>query len=279
MDISAVKTAKNGERKAPKAQNLVYPDLPDPIYEKMPDPGRFAEILRAMKGMQSVHEFANSTGLSDSFLSKAINSVSDKIPSKRTLLKLLRAETETTVSRMELAEAAGYPADKIDWERVLGEEDESQRVSAAEAIVRIYGGNHYLACGRLMKSLSEHGVDGDMSSFVHREDGYFEITDETTGQVYVGINVYCNADHDRDNTVFSMMFSLALTHQKICLTSGDVGEKVVIIMTNDEQIFEGCRNCNFNGAPKATMIVLTDDFKGIKREEVLKGSSPISLVD
>ena len=71
-------------------------------------------------------------------------------------------------------------------------------MSTAETIARYYGGNHYLACGRLMKALAEHGVTGDMSSYFYREGGYFDIKDEKTGQVYVGINVYCNAEKDQE---------------------------------------------------------------------------------
>ena len=277
MDANTVVMTEAGVRPAPGAQHIQFSDLPDPI------PGRFkkaafAEVLRNMKGSRSVREFAVDTDLSDSFISKAINGYIDRSPSKRTMLKLLCAKTETPVDRRELVRVAGYPEDKLDWDHEDWSDDERQQVSTAEAIARYYGGNHFLACGRLMKGLAEHGVTGDMSSYIYREDGYFEIKDEKTGQVYVGVNVYCNADKDKENAVWSMMFSLGLTFNKVVL-SRDAAEKVVIIMTNDEAIFEGCRNIGFGDVPKATVVVLTDSYKGFCKEEVLSGKSPISLLD
>ncbi len=127
-----------------------------------------------------------------------------------------------------------------------------------------------------MKALAEHGVTGDMSSYFYRENGYFEIKDEKTGQVYVGINVYNGAD--KEDAVWSMVFSMALTFNKVANSEG-AKYKVVFIMTNDERIFDGCRKISFDPVPKATVVVLTDDFKGFQKEDVLSGKSPISLLD
>ena len=277
MDTKAVVSADAGVKKAPGAKLIRYSDLPDPIPGGFEKEG-FAEVLRNMKGSRSVREFSLETDLSDSFISKAINGYIDKPPSKRTLLKLLCAKGIASADRRELVRKAGYPEDKLDWEHENWNDDDRQKVSTAETIARFYGGNHFLACGRLMKGLAEHGVTGDMSSYICREDGYFEIKDETTGQVYVGINVYCNADTDKDNAVWSLVFSLALTFNKVA-QSKDAGDKVVIIMTNNEEIFEGCQTIGFGDVPKATMVVLTDDYKGFRKEEVLSGKSPISLLD
>ncbi len=277
MDTMTVDITETGVKKVPGAQHIRYGDLPDPI-EGAFDKGEFAEFMRTMKGDKSSREFALTTGLSDSFISKAVNGYIDSSPSKRTLLKLLCAKTDKPVNRRELVRVAGYPVDGLDWEAMDWEDEEEQPVSTAETIARYYGGNHYLACGRLMKALAEHGVTGDMSSYFYREGGYFDIKDEKTGQVYVGINVYCNAEKDRENAVWSLVFSLALTYNKIAMSEG-AKDKVVIIMTNDEQIYEGCRKLNFEKVPKATVVVLTDEFKGFRKEDVLSGKSPISLLD
>ena len=278
MDNMTVDKTDTGVRNAPGAQYIRLEDLPDPI------PGafnkeEFADILRKMKGDRSVREFALDTDLSDSFISKAINGYIDKSPSRRTLLKLLSAKASESVDRRELVQAAGYPADQLDWDNLVWDNDEEkQKVSTAETIARYYGGNHFLACGRLMKALADHGVNGDMSSYFYRENGYFEIKDEKTGQVYVGINVYNSAEEDKENAVWSMVFSLALTFNKVAMSEG-AKDKVVIIMTNDERIYEGCHSINFDEAPKATVVVLTDSYQGFRKEDVLSGSSPISLLD
>ena len=103
--------------------------------------------------------------------------------------------------------------------------------------------------------------------------------DEESGQVYVGINLYCNPDKKGENAEVALVFSLALTFNKI-VGSDNVGDKVVVIMTNDEKIFEGCQTINFEQVPKATLVVLfADDHSIVRRETVLYGSSPISLLD
>lgn len=278
MDDMTVEKTETGVRYAPGARHIRLEDLPEPIPGEF-NKEKFAELLRVMKNDRSVREFALETDLSDSFISKAINGYIDKSPSRRTLLKLLCAGTCDLVNRRELVLAAGYPADKLDWDNLIWENDEEkQKFSTAESIARYYGGNHFLACGRLMKVLAEHGVTGDMSSYFYRENGYFEIKDETTGQVYVGINVYNSADEEKESAVWSMVFSLALTFNKVAMSEG-AKDKVVIIMTNDERIFDGCHGIGFNEGPKATVVVLTDSFQGFRKEDVLSGSSPISLLD
>lgn len=278
MDNITVEKTDTGVRNTPAAQYIRLEDLPEPKKRSFKKE-EFADVMRKMKGDRSVREFALDSDLSDSFISKAINGYIDTSPSRRTLLKLLYAKSTEPVNRRELVTAAGYPADQLDWDNLVWETDEEkQHVSTAETIARYYGGNHFLACGRLMKALAEHGVTGDMSSYFYRENGYFEIKDEKTGQVYVGINVYNDAEKEMKSAVWSLVFSMALTINKVAMSEG-AKNKVVIIMTNDERIFDGCHNINFDSIPKATVVVLTDDFKGFQKEDVLSGESPISLLD
>lgn len=277
MDNDTVVKTETGIKNTPAVQPNRLSNLPEPNPDNF-DKEAFTEIVRKMKGNSSAREFSLATELSESFITKAVTGFIERPPAKRTMLKLLCVSGITPADRREMARAAGYPVEKIDWENRGWENEERQTVSAAEAINRVYGGNHYLAMGRLMSSLAQHGVDGDMSSHMFREDGYFEIKDEVTGQVYVGINSYCSASGDKDNAAWAMVFSLALTYQKIC-TSENVGEKVVYIMTNQEAIFDSCQTFGFNSVTKATVVVLTDDFKGFRAEKVLHGNPLISLLD
>lgn len=276
MDNNTVLT-ETGVVKTPAVQSLQFSDLPDPNPENF-DKAIFTEIVKDLKGSRSAREFSLDTDVSESFINKAVSGYIERSPAKRTMLKLLCAPSITLSQRRELLKAAGYPDDQIDWDAQEWVDETRQRVSAAEAITRFYGGNHYLAMGRLMSSLATHGVDGDMTSYMHREDGYFEIRDEETKQVYVGINTYCNAVGDKDTAIWSMVFSLGMTYSKVC-NSENAKEKVVIIMTNQEEIFEGCQSLSKVDIPKATVVVLTDDFKGFCREKVIYGECPISLMD
>ena len=276
MDNNAILT-ETGAVKTPAVQKLQFSDLPDPNPENF-DKAIFTGIVKDLKGSRSAREFALETDVSESFINKAVSGFIERPPAKRTMLKLLCVSSITLSQRRELIKAAGYPEDQIDWDAREWVDENRQRVSAAEAITRYYGGNHYLALGRLMSSLATHGVDGDMTSYMHREDGYFEIKDETSGQTYVGINTYCNVPSDKENAVLSMVFSLAMTYNKVCL-SEKASEKIVIIMTNQESIFEGCQTLDFSDTPKGTVVVLTDDYKGFSQEKLLKGEGPISLLD
>lgn len=266
-----------GAAESPAAQSIGFGDLPDPNSENF-DGQVFTELVKNLKGNRSAREFALNIDVSESFVNKAVSGHIKRPPAKRTMFKLLCTPSITPALRRKLIKAAGYPEDQIDWTAYCWETSPRHQVSAAEAITRFYGGNDYLAMGRLMSSLATHGVDGDMTSYVHRDKGYFEVKDEATGQVYVGINTYCSTVGDKDAAVWSMVFSLALIFNKVC-QSEHAHEKIVIIMTNQERIFEGCQTLEFSKIPLSTVVVLTDDFKGFSQEKVLHGEFPISLLD
>lgn len=259
-------------------QRIRFVDLPDSEPEKF-NKGKFTEILLNMKGNRTIRDFALETDLSESFVSKAVNGFIDRPPSKRTMMKLLSAKSKALVNRRELVESAGYAAEQIDWDHTEIEDTAPRKVSASEAITRYYGESDFLACGNLIKTLSEHGVDGNISSYFYRDEGFFEVKDEMSGQVYVGINLYCNPETSEENAVLSLVFSLALTYNKI-LKTDNVKDKIVVIMTNNEKIYEGCQTLNFDQLPKATLVVLfADDHTEVQREAVLSGNSPVSLLD
>ena len=242
------------------------------------DKENFAQVLREIKGCRSVRQYAIDTDLSDSFISKAICGFVENSPSKRTMLKLLGDRNATVANRRKLLLAAGYPDDSFNWNNLIVGSKEYHDVSTAEIIAKYYGGNHFLAMGRLMKGLADHGVKGDLSSYFYHKDGYFEIKDEETGQVFVGVNIFCDIEADKEKARFNLIFSLALTLSKIKM-SDRANEKIVVIMTNDEEIFIGCQTIGQDNMVKAVKVVLTDDYKGFRKEVNLVGECPISLVD
>lgn len=279
MDKTIVERSANHMMSVPQAQHIRLGDLPDPNPELF-DKQRFAVALLNMKGSRSIRELAAELNLSDSFLNKAVNGHVSGPPSKRTMLKLLSAKTNVLANnRRELAQSAGYDADWIDWGNTEVENADHREVSATEAITRYYGESDFLACGNLMKTLSEHGYNGDMSSYFYRDKGYFEVKDEETGQTIVGINLYCNPETSGEKAVFSLVFSLALTYNNI-LSRKDIKDKIVVIMTNNEEIFNGCQTLSFEQSPKSTIAVLfADDHTEVQQEAVLSGERLISLLD
>ena len=288
MNTETVVTTDAGARAAPGVQAIRIGNLPDtaPDYDAV----IFGNFLRDMKGTRSSREFASETDLSESFISKAVNGLQKRRPSKRTLLKLLRAKTEEPVDRRELAKVAGYKELELETEPVV-KETEVNPLSTAAVITRYYGEDHFTAMGELLKALSEHGLRGDISSHFYREAGYFEVTDSATGQVYVGINAYVkpvrhSGDEGRtlaeveDNAVFTIAFSVGLTYNRITM-SKDAKDKIVFILTDNARVYDGCRSVLTENKTKATVVVLTEDHQGFCKENVLNGSeeSPISLVD
>lgn len=260
-----------------------------PAAAKDYDARAFAKFLRDMKGTKSTREFAIETDLSESFISKAVNGLQRTKPSKRTLLKLLRAWTEEPVDKMELIRVAGYKEPELEEELAAeGESNQNDRTfSTAAVITRYYGEEPFIVMGEFMKALAEHGLRGDVTSCFYREAGYFEVTDKETGQVYVGINAYVkpirdgeNREYEEDSAVFSIAFSVGLTCTKIAMSEG-ARDKIVYILTDNERVYDGCRRALPKNRTKATVVVLTKDHQGFCDEVVLSGAEqkPISLLD
>ena len=290
MNLKTVESTGAGAKAAPGVEDIRIGNLPK---EADYNADEFGKFLRDMKGTKSAREFAIETDLSESFVSKAVNGMQKSRPSKRTLLKLLRAKSEEPVDRRELARAAGYEDLELEAEPDADAADTENvpPLSAAAVINRYYGEDHFTAMGELMKALSEHGLKGDVTSCFYREAGYFEVIDKETEQVYVGINAYVKPEmHSmdaektqeqiEDNAVFSIAFSVGLIYNRISMSDG-AKDKIVYILTDSERVYEGCRNLLPQNKTKATVVVLTQDHQGFCKEDVLSGSEqrPISLVD
>lgn len=288
MESKTVFIKDAGARVTPGVQAIRIGDLPG---EAPYDPDVFGAFLRNMKGTKSAREFADEADLSESFVSKAVSGRQMSRPSKRTLLKLLRAKTEEPVDRRELAKAAGYEQLELEADTGADAEDtENVRpLSAAAVITRYYGEDHFTAMSELQRALAEHGLKGDISSCFYREPGYFEITDMMTGQVYVGINAYLkraeNGEEDTEikideNAVFSIAFAVGSTYNRVIMSEG-AKDKIVYILTDNERVYEGCRSVLPKDKTKATVVVLTDDHQGFRKEDVLSYTEkkPTSLVD
>lgn len=258
---------------------LKMSDLPDPVQGGY-DKEKFAAILRAMKGSRSVRQFSIDADISESYMSKALNTHIDCSPSKRTLLKLLGAKAESPISRIELIKSAGYPDLGLDENALADAVEAMLPMSPAAAVNRYYGDNMYAAGAELMQALARHCVEGDMTSFFYREGGYFEVVDVRTKQVYVGINAYCRNERDRESASFALAFLVALTYNQV-VSLDSAKEKIICILTDDEGIYDGCRKVMPGNKSKATVVLYTDDHLEFKREAVLKGSGrkTISLLN
>lgn len=291
MEVNTVITKDTGLRVASGVPKI---RIGDPSDEVLYDPEIFGEFLRNMKGSKSAREFADETDLSESFISKAVSGRQRSRPSKRTFLKLLRTKTEKPVDWCDLAKAAGYKKLELVTDAGLDVEDTQnvQPLSATAVIIRYYGEDHFTAMCELQRALAKHALKGDVASCFYHEFGYFEVTDKVTDQVYVGINAYLKpaetyVNEDRivmketdNNAVFSIAFAVGITFNRVIMSEG-AKDKIVYILTDKEQVYEGCRNVLPKGKTKATIVLLTDDHQGFNKEEVLSfsGEKPTSLVN
>ena len=272
----------------PGVQTIRFGDLPGeaPYYPEV-----FGAFLRNMKGTKSAREFADEADLSESFVSKAVSGRQMNRPSKRTLLKLLRAKTDEPVDRRELSRAAGYGELELEADTVTDTEDAQiiPSLSAAAIITRYYGEDPFIAMCEMQRALVDHGLKGDIVSCYYREPGYFEITDKMTGQVYAGINAYLKRTENSEekmeirfdeNAVFSIAFAVGSTYNRLIMSEG-AKDKIVYILTDNERVYEGCRSVLPKNKTKATVVVLTDDHQVFHKEDVLSYTEkkPVSLVD
>ena len=175
-------------------------------------------------------------------------------------MKLLRWIPSHNKNRLVIA--AGYPSGSFD---TVIEHDKPPKQEPPLDYNDIF-----LACSRLMYLLSTRRIKGDMISVIYRDDRLFEIRDDSTGQVYVGINAYCGVE----KSLFSMPYSLAIILSKFVQTD-DAKEKIVIIMTYEDTVFDAFQGIpleRLSTMPKATILLLLNE-KGILKEKVLNGES------
>ena len=253
------------------------------------DPAEFSTLLRSMKGIMSAREFALHTGLSESFISKAVNGLQKNRPSKRTVLKLLVSDSGKTVDRERLIAATGYDAADFDGDADAGSAV-WQRFSSARLLTGVYGEDPFVAMCEFLRALTERGLNGDVTCRFYHRFGYFEVTDSITGQVYAGINAYLKPCDDKDGcggspdaelrSAIAVAFSAGQLFSHITKSDG-AKEKIVYILADNERIYNALCSNLLKSETKATVVLFTDDHCGFSREAVLNGeeNAPISLVD
>ena len=273
--ISAAES--NVRRKAADGSNTGY------------DPEIFSAVLRGMKGGMTSDQFAIETGLSNSYICKAVSGHAMSRPSRRTVIKLMSAKTGAPFDRKELVRAAGY--DEADLDIRPDIKAVEQTASLTETIRKYYGGDPYIAMSELLRALSLNALKGDVSTYYYRKSDHFEIKDMVTDQIYAGINAYVkpvSIDGDDGRTteeiertaVVSIAFEVSKTYSEI-IRGDRAKDKIVYILSDNERIYEGCRSVIQKNATRATIAVFTDDHQGFCKEMVLDGteSDYVSLVE
>lgn len=288
MSTHSISAQESRKKRSPEAGLIMSSNAAGEVKPGY-DPETFGAVLRGIKGRMTSDQFAIETGLSSSYICKAVSGHAKARPSRRTIIKLLSARTEAPFDRKELVRVAGY--DEAELGALPAVEETKQAASLTASIRKFYGADPFAAMSELQRALSLNVLNGDVSSYYHREPDYFEIKDMQSGQVYAGINAYVrpvkvSGDEDRSakdidgNAVFPIAFAAGRTYNEIVKDDG-ARAKIVYILTDNERIYEGCRSVIKTNATRATVVVFTDDHQGFSKEMVLdgEGNDYVSLVE
>lgn len=266
ITLEQITTIPAGRSRIAKLSNLSEPDKS--AFDKV----RFGQIVRDMKGRYSTREYAARTGLSESFLSKAITGGIDNPPSKRTMLKLGSAVSDIQVPLDELLEAAGYTAIE-EASQEQGEIPEvvtgaaEGKLSRSASIREYYGGDLRSAKYAFETIMTDKVIEGPVTTWMDRNAGYFTITDATTGQEYVVIPAYCGFNEG----AAGVLFAAAELYNKLAVKE-EAADQIFYILCDNEDIYRMLIGVKKNEMPKATVVLLTDDHRTFKQETALVGS-------
>lgn len=84
-------------------------------------PEKIAELTKRVLGSQSIVQYAQKSGVSKSWLSKALNAKLPGAPTRRILTRLWENSDDPTIQLSELLRAAGLKSDKSDAELIVPE--------------------------------------------------------------------------------------------------------------------------------------------------------------
>lgn len=259
----------NTTKPAERSKIARLSSLPDPVKENY-NKVKFGQLVRDMKGRYSSREYAARTGLSESFISKAISGSIDNPPSKRTMLKLGRAVSEVHVPIEELLEAAGYPVgqdgERDDGSLDLNKADDKRSMSAA--ISEYYGGDLRSAKYEFERALTDKAIKGAVSTWMDGDAGYFTVTDEEDGQIFVGIPAYCGF---QDGSA-AVAFASALLYDRLA-REPEARNQIFYILCDNDEIYKELFMMKRNEMPLATVLLYTDDHRSFKHESLLEGSN------
>lgn len=219
----------------------------------------FANLLSQLRGKRGIEEMSKDTGMSVSFLTKALSRQLPTRPSKRSLMKLAdpTANPQYQVSLRSLMEACGY-TDAVEDDAPKGVDVRVPRKTSVINAISLYYDSTPIACamGMLTSALIAKGVGPQMN--IQMRGSYFEIEDAAQDFRCVGISGFC-----QDKAGIQAMELVIKTRifDALCAEEAPNAayEKIYYILTDDREIFRFCKEQLPRIQARAMVILYTED--------------------
>lgn len=238
------------------------------------DRERFAGLVSRLKGNRSIMEMSCDTGISVSFLSKALSQNLPTRPSKRIIRRLLDSDVrpQADVTYSEFLESCGYDA----AEDTVGKKDlipiiagrADKRIphisSLLDAISFYYDTLPITQAQCLLTNmLIAKGMGPKLD--IRLRGGFFEIEDPAQGVCCVGISGFCQ---DKSGVEAVKMAIRTKIFDALCSDEGSVKtmDKSFYILVDDLELYNYCVEKLPPLHVRGMMVIYTDDYQMAKAE-------------
>jgi hypothetical protein len=223
------------------------------------DKERFSDLISKLRGTRNLAEMSSDTGMSVSFLTKALSQQLPSRPSKRSLMKLTdpNAKPQYNITLSSLLDACGYTQIDED-ESPMGEDTRCPGKKSFTEAVSLYFDNMPIthAMSMLVSTLIAKGIGPQVS--IQLREGYFEIEDRDKDFQCVGINGFCQDDSGiqaMELVVKTRIFDALCDEENLDAAH----RKVYYILTDNKKLFEACIMKLPCIHSKGTVILYTED--------------------
>lgn len=232
---------------------------------------RFADLCRLAMGGRSILQFAKECGLSQSFLSRALNQQLPSRPSRRTLMKLTdpaTARPSNNVTLKDVMTAVGYdPVEPLpEVEPIIeNEPEQSESIALWQSIADYFGPvSHTKAMSMLVDALIYRGVDKNMMICMH--PGFFEVAVRNTQDKYVGISAFCQ-ERSAIGIMKHALMQIFTSVRSVTKDRADAGNAIYYILTDQAELFEAFSSGEFPGFQgKGLAVLYAEDDTRFTRE-------------
>lgn len=235
------------------------------------DREKFARLVARLKGSRTAEMMSKDTGMSVSFLSKALSQNLPTRPSMRTLSRLSGADVnpQAQISYSELLESCGYDASEgdgcaeIEAER-MDETKISPKVAAEFFATYCSSIPIARAPGIITNALIAKGVGPELE--IRMKDTYFEI--ESKDKSFRCICVCGLCDYDSVANVMkivirSRLYDAIFSNKNV---DNETSDKVIYVLTDNLRLFEYCKFELPALKCKSMIILYTENHVTISQE-------------
>lgn len=227
-----------------------------------------SQLQRRMAGA-SIVSFSSETGLSVSWISKALNIQLDSRPSRRTLHKIVDPEVGEVngVSLEELYENCGYhlpnKTDGVPAEEAAEDtqtKEPAGQYSLRKALASYYVGSYIEALRVFLNAWDKHGNAPDISISRRADNELFTITDTDRGFNAICIPGFCQdetgASVVKNELLSRMLKAIGVADQSSC----GIKDTYFYILVDSQDVYEFCcDNDKLPRIPSMNLIILLSD--------------------